>query len=93
MMLRGAARAGGARGGSVVSPPDRRRTVMTKGHRVFADCRAFPSEKDCSLYVAGTPEEVLEVAVTHAIKSHGHRDTPQLRDELRALLKDEPAGR
>jgi hypothetical protein len=66
---------------------------MTTGRRVFADCRAFPSEKNCSLYIAGTVEEVLPVAIAHAVKSHGHEDTPKLRDELRSLLKDEPLGR
>jgi uncharacterized protein DUF1059 len=67
--------------------------VMTKERRVFADCRALPSDKNCSLYVAGTAEEVLEVAVAHAVKSHGHAETPTLRDQLRSLLKDEPLGR
>jgi len=66
---------------------------MTKEHRVFADCRAFPSEKNCSLYIAGTAEEVLDIAVAHAVKSHGHEDTPELRGLLRSSLKDEPAGR
>jgi Protein of unknown function (DUF1059) len=66
---------------------------MAKGNRVFADCRAFPSERNCSLYVAGTPEEVLEVAVAHAVQSHGHKDTPEFRDQLRSFLKDEPPGR
>lgn len=61
--------------------------------RVSADCRLYPSEKNCSLYIAGTEEEVLEVALQHAIKSHGHKDTPDLRKQLRSLLKDEPPGR
>ena len=32
-------------------------------NRVVADCRAFPSEKKCSLTVAGTEEEVLANAL------------------------------
>jgi len=66
---------------------------MSKEHRVCADCRAFPSENNCSLYIAGTADEVLEVAVAHAVKSHGHKDTPEFRDQLRSFLKDEPPGR
>ena len=61
--------------------------------RVFADCRLYPSEKNCSLYIAGTEDEVFEVALQHAIKSHGHKDTPDFRKQLRSFLKDEPAGR
>ena len=78
---------------------DDRRSNQSKGaamaseKRVFSDCRAFESDKPCSLYIAGTEEEVLGVAIGHAIKIHGHEDTPGLRDELRKMLQDEPAGR
>lgn len=63
---------------------------MASVRRVFADCRLYPSEKNCSLYVAGTEEEVFEVALHHAITSHGHQDTPDFRQQLRSFLKDEP---
>ena len=64
---------------------------MANAKRVFADCRAFPTEKQCSLYIAGTEDEVLGVAVRHAVGEHGHKDTPELRDQLREMLQDEPA--
>jgi hypothetical protein len=57
--------------------------------RKVADCRLFPSEKDCSLTIAGTEDEVLEVAVHHAITSHGHQNTPELRSQIQAMLKNE----
>jgi len=57
--------------------------------RKVADCRQFPSEKNCTLTIAGTEDEVLEVAVQHAITAHGHKNTPELRNEIRAMLKDE----
>lgn len=57
--------------------------------RKVADCRLFPSEKGCTLAISGTEEEVLDVAVYHAVKSHGHKDTPALRKELRGFMKDE----
>jgi len=63
-------------------------TGATKTRKV-ADCRLFPSEKNCSLTIAGTEEEVLEVAVHHAITSHGHPNTPELRNQIKAMLKDE----
>ena len=57
--------------------------------RKVADCRLFPSEKQCTLTIAGTEEEVLEVAVHHAVTSHGHKSSPELRNQIRAMLKDE----
>jgi hypothetical protein len=53
------------------------------------DCRDYPSEKNCSLKISGTEDEVLDAAVAHAIAVHGHADTPELRNEIRSLLKDE----
>jgi hypothetical protein len=57
--------------------------------RKSIDCRLYPSEKRCTLKISGTEEEVLEIASAHAIAAHGHTDTPELRTELRALLKSE----
>jgi predicted small metal-binding protein len=64
---------------------------MANRNRVFADCREYPSEKNCSLYIAGTEDEVLTVAVRHAVDEHGHQDTPELRTQLREFLKEEAA--
>jgi len=57
--------------------------------RKFIDCREYPSEKNCSLRISGTEEEVIEMAMQHATISHGHENGPELREELRRLLKDE----
>ena len=57
--------------------------------RKYIDCREFPSEKNCSLKISGTEDEVLEIAVQHASSSHGHENNPELREELRGLLKEE----
>ena len=56
--------------------------------RKAIDCRDYPSESNCSLRISGTEEEVLEVATQHAVRSHGHEDTSDLRDQLRSLLKE-----
>jgi len=58
--------------------------------RKSIDCRLYPSEKGCTLKISGTEEEVLDAAAAHAIAAHGHADTPELRNELRALLRTEP---
>ena len=56
--------------------------------RKSIDCREYPSEKNCSLRISGTEEEVLEAATQHAVRSHGHQDSPELREQLRSMLKD-----
>lgn len=61
----------------------------TPARRKFIDCREYPSDKNCSLKISGTEDEVLDIAVQHATASHGHDNTPELREELRRLLKDE----
>ncbi len=62
---------------------------MADSKRKVIDCRQFPSEKGCTLAIAGTEDEVLRVAVRHAVQEHGHKETPELREQIRALLKDE----
>jgi len=56
--------------------------------RKSIDCRDHPSETNCSLRISGTEEEVLDAAAQHAVRSHGHEDTPELRGQLRSLLKE-----
>ena len=57
--------------------------------RKSIDCGDHPSEKDCSLKISGTEEEVLDAAVQHAVSAHGHENTPELRDQIKSMLKDE----
>jgi len=57
--------------------------------RKYIDCREFPSEKNCTLAISGAEEEVLDLAVLHAVTVHGHENTPELREQIRSLLKDE----
>jgi len=52
-------------------------------------CGDYPSEGGCTLTISGTEEEVLRVAVLHACDAHGYKDTPELRDQIRASLKEE----
>jgi predicted small metal-binding protein len=57
--------------------------------RKVADCREFPSESGCSLTIAGEEDEVVRAAAMHAVDVHGHDDTPELREQVRGMLKDE----
>jgi len=58
-------------------------------NRKSIDCRNYPSEKNCSLKISGTEEEVLDAAVQHAVSAHGHRSAPELREQIKSMLKDE----
>jgi len=64
---------------------------MPSPSRKVIDCRLFPSDKNCTLAISGSEEEVLDLAVLHASTVHGHQNTPELRQQIRSLLKDEPA--
>ncbi|MFK0293761.1 DUF1059 domain-containing protein [Streptomyces sp. NPDC090442] len=57
--------------------------------RKMIDCRDHPSEKQCTLVIAGEEEEVLRAATAHAIAVHGHTDSPELREQLRKALRNE----
>ena len=61
--------------------------------RKYIDCRDFPSANNCTLAISGSEEGVLDLAVLHASTVHGHQNTPQLREQIRSMLKDEPAAR
>ncbi|MDQ6931940.1 MAG: DUF1059 domain-containing protein [Candidatus Eremiobacteraeota bacterium] len=58
--------------------------------RKIIDCREQPSESKCSLTISGTEDEVVKAAAEHAVSSHQHADTPELRQQIRKGLKDEP---
>lgn len=60
--------------------------------RKIADCRKYPSESNCSLTIAGEEEEVVRAASEHAVSVHQHTDSPELREQVRATLEDEPAS-
>ena len=57
--------------------------------RMMADCRRFESDRSCTLTIIGEEDDVLNAAVAHAVSDHGHANTPELREEVRALLEPE----
>ena len=57
--------------------------------RQYIDCREFPSDMHCSVAIAAdTEKELLEAAVQHAVAVHHHDDTPEFRQQLRALFRE-----
>ena len=57
--------------------------------RKYIDCRDYPSESGCTVAIsADTEDEVVDAAAQHATKVHGHQDGPDLRQQLRAMVKE-----
>ena len=67
---------------------DKGDAVMSEPKRKVLDCRLYPSEQGCTLSIEGTEEEVLEAGSQHAVTAHGHTNSPELREQLRSLLRD-----
>ena len=57
--------------------------------RKFIDCREHPSENNCTIVIsADGDDELVEAAAQHAIASHRHDDSPELRAMLRSAVKE-----
>lgn len=57
--------------------------------RKYIDCRQFPSEMNCTVAIsADSEDELLEAAVQHAVAVHQHRDSPDLREQLRGTIRE-----
>lgn len=59
------------------------------GKWFLSDCGQMPSEKNCKLVMAAPvsqKEDLLDAAVAHAVKHHGHQETPELREEVNKTL-------
>ncbi len=58
--------------------------------RKYIDCREYPSEMNCTVSIfADSEDELMEAAIQHAVSVHGHKDTPEFREQLRKTFKDE----
>ncbi|MFH1263469.1 MAG: DUF1059 domain-containing protein [Pseudomonadota bacterium] len=38
--------------------------------------------------ISGTEDEVIKVAVRHAVSDHGYPDTTDMRQQIRKMMKD-----
>ena len=58
--------------------------------RKYIDCREYPSQMNCTVTIfADSDGELLEAAVQHAVAVHGHDDTPELREQLQKVFREE----
>ncbi|MEJ2704227.1 MAG: DUF1059 domain-containing protein [Sedimentisphaerales bacterium] len=58
--------------------------------RKYVDCREHPDPNTkCSVAIsADSDEELVEAVVQHGIAAHGMKDGPDLRRELKSLVKE-----
>jgi len=57
--------------------------------RKYVDCREYPSVEKCTVAMsADSEQELIEIAVLHAVSVHGAMDTPEFRKELSGAIKE-----
>lgn len=57
--------------------------------RKYIDCREFPSESKCTIAIsADSEQELIDAAAQHAVRVHGHDDSPELRSQLRGAVRE-----
>jgi predicted small metal-binding protein len=57
--------------------------------RKYIDCREHPSADKCTLALsADTEDELVEAGVQHAVAAHGLEDSPDLRQNLKSMIKE-----
>ena len=63
---------------------------MASGSWLVANCVDLPSEQNCQLVIMGPSnqkEDLVAAAAAHAVNSHGHQDSPQLRNDLSSMIR------
>ena len=54
------------------------------------DCSKQPNEKNCKIKMMAPEaqvEDVVDLAVDHAVKVHGHQNSPDLRQKIKAAVE------
>lgn len=54
--------------------------------RKMIDCRKIPSQTHCSVSISGTEEEIIPLAMYHAVAHHQEKDGPELREQIRGSM-------
>jgi predicted small metal-binding protein len=68
---------------------------LAPGKWIYTNCGDMPSEKNCKLVImapADQRDDLVEAAVAHAVKSHGDKDTPELRGGLNEMIHETEVG-
>ncbi len=57
--------------------------------RYSIDCRKYPSEKNCTVAIsADNRKELVDAAAQHAVAVHGHKDSPELRQQIDGMIQE-----
>ena len=62
---------------------------VDSGAWLAANCGKFPSDRNCKLVMMAPEsqrEDLVNAAVAHAVKDHGHADNAELRSQLGGIL-------
>jgi predicted small metal-binding protein len=55
---------------------------------MFIDCRQYPSDMNCTVSIAAdTKKELIDAAAQHAVAVHGHKDSPELREQIGKMIQ------
>jgi predicted small metal-binding protein len=48
----------------------------------------MPSDKNCTVEIsADSKQELLDAAAQHAVAVHGHKDSPELRQQIGGMIQ------
>ncbi len=57
--------------------------------RKYIDCRDMPSDTKCTIAIsADSTDELVDAAAQHAAKVHKHADSPELRKQIKGMVKE-----
>ena len=64
---------------------------LKPGKWLYASCGDMPSDKNCQMVMMAPinqKSDLLEAAAAHAVITHGHEDTNDLRKELDGMFQE-----
>ncbi len=59
------------------------------GNWLVSNCGDLPSEMNCKLVMMapeGQRSDLIEASVAHAVNTHSHADSPELRSEIGKMI-------
>lgn len=63
---------------------------VASGSWLVANCADYPSEQNCQLVIMGPADQkddLISAAAAHAVDSHGHSDSAELREGISGLIR------
>lgn len=63
---------------------------LASGKWLVGNCGKFPSERNCKLVMLAPEnqrEDLLDASVAHAVKSHRHTESPELRTQIAQIIE------